>query len=118
MNIPSWCEHYVSIPYDELNCWGLVVLVYKEIFGIELTDKEDQNALVRAGFWHEVHAEDAQAPDVILFKERLGKRHVGLLLNEHYMIHSDNPNGVVIEKWTARNWKPRLQAVYRCKLIS
>ena len=116
MNIPSWCSNYVGIPYSEVNCWGLIVLVYKEIYQIELTGITEQRDLIKSGFWFEV--DDPRTPDVILFKESNVNRHVGLLLDNEYMMHADRScDSVVIDRWVARNHKPRLEAIYRCKLL-
>ena len=116
MNMPSWIDNYVSIPYMEVNCWGLVVLIYKEMYGLDLTDKEDQGELIREGFWIEVK-DDVRTGDVILFKRDKGA-HVGLLIDANYMIHADEVCGSVIERWTARNWIHSVNGIYRCKQIA
>ena len=119
MNIPSWCEHYVSLSYDQVNCWGLVRLVYKEIYGVELLEVHEQGELITDGFWRLVpENENKQTSDVLLFKDSKIDRHVGILLNDHYMLHADRNCGTVIERWGARTWVPRLRGVYRCKLLS
>lgn len=117
MNAPSWVDDYVSIPYEELNCWQLIQLIYKEIYQIDLTGIEDQRGLIRSGFWQEVTG-GYQASDILLFKECETSTHVGFLLDNTYMLHADQSCGSVIERWTAPNWSPRQPRVYRCKLLA
>lgn len=117
MNIPSWCDHYVSLPYDEVNCWGLVMLVYKEMYGIDLPKITEQRELMKTGFWTEVQ-EDFQTGDVILFKSAIVERHVGIFLDDQYMLHADRHAGTVIERWKARVWVPRFQGIYRCSELN
>jgi len=121
MNIPSWVEHYISIPYEEVDCWGLVQLVYKEVFDIELPGVTEQRDLIRSGEWIDVFSEGngIQVPDVLLFKNTAIKKHVGIILTGDYMLHTESTCGTsVIERWTARYWKPRLMAIYRCKKLT
>lgn len=115
--IPSWTRHYVSTPYDQVNCWGLVKLVYKEMYSIELTDMDEQKDMIKSGFWVEV-ADNFQTGDVMVFRTTEHIKHVAICLDEEFMLHSDRGCGSVIERWPARHWLPRLRGVYRCKLIS
>jgi cell wall-associated NlpC family hydrolase len=117
IHLPSWAGHYVGIPYEEIDCWHLVKLIYKEMFEVELDDRDVQADLLRDGFWIEV-GNGYQAGDVLLFKSTDTERHVGVLLNYDYMIHADPHCGTVIDRWTARNWLPRLKGVYRCKALA
>ncbi len=117
MSIPSWTRDYVSLPYEEVDCWGLVKRVYKEIYDVELAGVRDQRDLIKDGFWEEV-IDGWQAGDVMLFKTSAVVRHVAIYIDDEYMLHSDRGCGSVIERWGARNWLPRLRSVYRCKQIS
>ena len=115
--IPSWCASYVGRAYDELNCWDLVKIVYRELYDVEISDMRGQRDLIKSGFWFEVE-DEFQTGDILLFKDRHTKRHVGILLTHEHMLHADaDSGGTVIDRWVAPNWKPRIDSIDRCKLL-
>ena len=115
--IPSWCSAYVGLPYEEVSCFDLVKLVYKEIYAVEISGILDQTDLVKSGFWVEVE-EAFDTADILVFKDSKVKRHVGILLDGAYMLHADQHCGTIIDRWVAPNWKPRIDSIFRCDQIN
>ena len=117
MNIPGWCANYVGLSYDEVSCFDLVKLVYKDVYSVEISGIREQGDLVKTGFWFEVN-DDFQTGDILVFKDSSVKRHVGILLTHEHMLHADiDSGGAVIDRWVAGNWTPRLDSIYRCKQL-
>jgi len=104
-----WWNGYVSPPIPflargrsraGLDCWGLVCLVYREQFGIELpafadgeyTDPHERrlvNALLRGNVnaeWHKVEA--PREGDGAIFQYVADFSHVGLWLPGNLILHS------------------------------
>ena len=102
---------YVGLSYDELDCWALVRSVYKDIYHVELPklpiETEQKN------HWREVLPGSELQGDLLLFRIAELKRHVGLVIGDGRMIHSDENAGVVIEKYTGPIWNNRLTKIYR-----
>jgi cell wall-associated NlpC family hydrolase len=115
MILPEWAADYVSLPYDEVDCWGLCKLVYFERYQLKIGDIEEQRGRIRKEEWRDILQKRLPIleGDILLFKSGPVTRHVGILINYEYMLHSTRPIGVVIEKWTRRQWKTQLTAIYR-----
>ena len=94
-----------------MDCWALCREVYNWQYDIEIGDIREQKQVIQTGMWFDVDA--PIEGDVMLFKSSPVNRHVAIYLNGDYMLHSANPIGVVIEKWTRPNWKSQLRQIYR-----
>jgi cell wall-associated NlpC family hydrolase len=127
-----WTDNYIGMPFKcdgkdrtGLDCWGLVALVYKEQLGIELplykgvfTDLS-QACLRRVAAtmkyerrkWHEV--KDPQLYDVIMLRSGEYAWHVGLVINKREMLHVEVGIDSVVEEFTGRQWKDRIEGFYR-----
>lgn len=120
-------KKYLGIPYRHrgrslkgLDCWGLVVLVYKD-FGIDILDlqnyrenwaREGKNYFIENYYekWHEVT--EPCLLDVLLFNNRQGTPyHAGIYLNSDRFIQG-NTAGVVVSR-LAGKWQERLEGIYR-----
>ena len=121
---------YIGIPYAArgrtragLDCWGLVCLVYREQFGIELPaidaeyDPADGNAVARlvggplSDDWHEVA--DPQPGDVVLCRVLGYPSHIGIVLDACHMLHARERHQVVVERIDSGGWKHRIAGFYR-----
>lgn len=131
----AWWNDFVGIPYlpggaDEkgCDCWGLVRLVYRRRFGMELpgvvldvTPGERPEAaaiapvldLARDSFWERVSV--PQPGDVAVFRVRGYDSHVGLVTMPGYMLHVREGHDAVIEAYDRRFWKNAFRGVYRWK---
>ena len=117
--LPSWINNYVSLPYNEVNCFSLLQLVYHELYHIEIPGILEQRDLIKTGFWVDVTDLEKQTGDVILFQDNKLERHVAIWLNSEMMLHADQKCGAsVIERHNSRLWKSRKKSIYRCKMLN
>ena len=91
--------------WDGVDCWGLVVLFYKEVRGIELGDRGDIHHGVRGlrkGFLSSSNWTMIERPlphDLVLFNVgNVKPGHVGLILNGTTVLHTQRETGVVHQK--------------------
>lgn len=133
--IDTWWNNFVGIAYrpggsDEkgCDCWGLVRLVYRRHFGIDLpgvvldvTPGETPEStaiapvldLARDSFWERVSV--PQPGDVAVFRVKGHDSHVGLVTTPGYMLHVREGHEAVIEAYDRRFWKNSFRGVYRWK---
>jgi cell wall-associated NlpC family hydrolase len=116
---------YIGIPFkyggrthDELDCYGLVMLLYKELYGMEVPDVtsptfiKDIHDLVASEKlkWTPCELEEGA---VIIFNIKGYGSHVGMYIGDDYMIHTwEATGGVTIER-VGINWKHRILGVYK-----
>jgi len=126
-------NQYIGLPFKQkgrdrtgVDCWGLVYLFYKEQFGITLPDYLNEYDHVRdrrLGHliteqtdigWHKL---DQPAPgDCIVLRLRGLPFHVGIVVDQRRMIHSQIGTEVAIEDYTSIRWKTRVLGFYRLKV--
>lgn len=119
---------YVGIPYlaegrsrAGADCWGVVVLVYRERLGIELPAHTGYGdplspaaaATVAVGrqAWEQVW--QPAAFDVVLFTVRGAPHHVGLVIRPGWMLHSVAGRDACIESYRRPYWRARIEGFYR-----
>ena len=128
-NIDGWVQKYVGIPYktrgDDIkgaDCLGLVELIYKEKLNIHLPFNEHletennlnvvSNAIKKEKIkW--IKLDKAENFCVVLLNIYGLPVHLGLVLNNNYMIHSLKGHNSVIEKYNGAKWKKRINGFYR-----
>jgi len=118
----DWWRGYLGTPYapfgrgpDELDCWGLVRAVFREVLGIDLprhceVAPEDRRAVAKTiagdcdnGPWQAVSA--PRAFDVMVARRPGWKvaGHVGVMLNRRDVLHTWSARqGVHVARVTAR----------------
>lgn len=121
---------YIGIPFTDhgrnesgCDCWGLIRLIYKNEFGIELSDlgpiyksTTDENGMR--------HLYSSQLPnwkivktprvgDVVLLRIRGVPIHVGIVVGNSKMIHVERGIDSVIERFTSGIWNNRIEGFYR-----
>ncbi len=95
-----------------IDCSGLTLLTYKELFGRELPRTVREQ--VKQG--RKIPKTALQAGDLVFFKTGNFQRHVGIYLEEDLFIHASRSRGVMISSlnnvyWQKRFWQAqRLQA--------
>ena len=106
--IPIWVNDYVGIPYSDrgrshesCDCYGLIYLIYKEKFSIELPTFTDQYEKVDMSVeeiyrdevknWKEV--KEPKLGDVVYFKICGHNTHVGMYLGDGLFIHNISRKG-------------------------
>lgn len=91
-----------------VDCSGLTVLLYKQVYKINLprTVKE------QAGKGRNVAQERLQSGDLVFFKTGLFSRHVGVYLHDNSFMHASLSQGVMKsdlndDYWRKRFWRAR-----------
>jgi cell wall-associated NlpC family hydrolase len=116
---------YIGIPfkyggrdYNELDCYGLVMLLYKELQGIELPDFNSPSFLSEI---HDLIALEKQkwtpceleVGAVLLFSIKGYGSHVAYYIGDDSFIHTwEATNGVTIER-LGISWAHRLLGCYK-----
>lgn len=118
---------YFGIPFEyggrdrkALDCYGLVMLIYKDIHNIEIPDVISPTFL--ADIENLINAEkykwescDLEQGCVILFNVKGYGSHVGYYLGDDKMIHTwEGTGGPTIER-LAYAWKNRIIGTYKWK---
>lgn len=102
-------ENFVGIPYvvlgrgyDGADCWGLVYLFYRDVFGIEIPTYSEflesngnrprvVNTLVnqvKDRDWKQV--EQKRHGDVVLMRTGKNEHHVGIFVEPNFILHSED----------------------------
>ena len=124
-----WYNKYIGIPYKDggrdengLDCWGLVRLVYKEQYNIDLPsftshystakDRELINELISR---HKEGWEKTTEPvegSVVLMRVLGTETHVGVYLGNNAMLHIREGVHAIIEPVDTTTWKNRIVGYY------
>lgn len=129
---------YIGLPYVKygrdvktgLDCYGLVVHIYKQEFNIELdalTNITTEHGYTRASKelvntqsykeFIEVTGE-RKLGDIILISFAGNPLHVGMAINENSMIHSNEGIDCVIEDIRGTVWRNKIHKTLRHPLLS
>lgn len=125
-----WYNKYIDIPYRDggrdasgLDCWGLVRLVYKDQYNIQLPNLSDQYTTAKDHDQvSEVLAREkenwsaqqtAEVGDVIVFKMLGAETHVGIYLGDSKFLHIREGVNSVVESVDSRLWKHRLVGYFK-----
>jgi len=143
----GWAASFIGTPWKPfgrdragVDCWGLVVLVYREVFGIELplydgrswTCKRDAAreyvASLRAEIgafmaseslaWRRVPKEEERAGDVLLLLMAGQPCHVGVVVAPGFMLHAFDGADAVVETYRSFAWERRIAGLYRHERIA
>lgn len=143
---PPWVARYVGLPYAEggrghygLDCWGLLRLVLRERFAVEVprfegvrwSDFEPAGlarfmARERESAWRQIaraehgrltRDEAEQAGDGVMLRMSGEAVHVGLIVAPGWMLHIEEGVDSVCETYLQARWERRLVAIYRHALV-
>ena len=129
----NFVHQYIGLPFktcgrsreEGLDCWGLVRLIYKEQFSIDLPSYNDEyndshNNLQTSstiqkhwGEWLKVPLEEARPGDVIVLRLSGFPTHVGLVIGNNKMLHIIEGTDSVIEDYQSRLWEKRVLGIFR-----
>lgn len=135
MELVEFKDRALDVPFVEKgrsfegwDCWGLVYVAYREVFGISLPAateeynstrrrRELQRALARNKGADWVLADPYEPGDVALV-EMLGRNcHVGLMFSDMYMLHVQENIGAVMEQIDRHPWRTdqydKVEGIYR-----
>jgi probable lipoprotein NlpC len=128
----SWSDRFVGIPFAPFgrdpsgcDCWGLIVLVYREVLGVTLpgylgygsVEEHAEIAALIAGataspLWQPV----AGAPDpfdVAVFRRGRLDSHTGLVLRPGLMLHMEGEDCAKVARYDTGRWNLRLTGHFR-----
>ncbi|WP_162596339.1 NlpC/P60 family protein [Methylobacterium sp. 17Sr1-1] len=129
-----WSEPYVGLPWaetgdapDGVSCWGLCVLVYREVLGIALPTyaglcacpaERRQIAAAIGGeasgaLWVPVPITAAREFDVAVFRVGELDAHVGLVCAQDRMLHITQGHDSAVLDMRAARWASRFAGLYR-----
>jgi hypothetical protein len=125
----TWWNDYISLKYlkkgrdkDGIDCWGLVKLIYKEQYNIDLPSFSDEYeaeqqtkieqliALGKEG-WEKV--DTPTIGDVALLRVNGLFMHVGVVVSPNQFIHVSEHTDTTIERFDTGIWKHRVEGFYR-----
>jgi sulfur carrier protein ThiS len=126
----NWWNDYITIPYkkmgrdiDGLDCWGLVRLIYKDQFNIDLPSyaneynaDDNHNTLAELIAISKENWSKTEHPmigDVLLLRAEGSLSHVGVVISPTHFIHVIEDINVAIERYDQGKWKNRLEGAYR-----
>jgi len=131
--LPTWARDYVGIPFlskgrtreTGCDCYGLYRLVYTEqrkqfipdydkyYDGADVTEQVIVATSKRfTGSWYTVD-DRVRCYDLLVFNIRGFPVHVGIALNNSFMLHTLKGHAAVIEPFNTWRWKNRLEGAYR-----
>jgi len=105
------------------DCGGLVLLAYRECYGIELPDLEQASALDAARAeqvfnffrraWVEISLGKERPGDVAQFRRGRWESHVGLVIARGYLLHVEPGLNTCTEPFSRGQLRQRLVGIYR-----
>lgn len=128
-----WSNEYVNIPFAEkgrdkkgADCWGLVMIIYKELLGIDLPSyleyNDTKDKLSISGMiidqtiknWEFIEEGDEQEFDCAVFNISGVPMHVGVVVSPGTMIHCERGRGTWHSEYNIeKQWNNRLEGFYR-----
>jgi len=127
----AWAAAYIGIPYlyggssrEGADCWGLVRLVQREVFGREIDDYphgggtlaklsaevQDAKPLVPVD-----KTGDPKPGDLVLLRIFGFPTHVGVVVGDGAMLHTLGKHAAVLEQYDGLRWSERIEGFYRVK---
>jgi cell wall-associated NlpC family hydrolase len=119
---PDSFKSLLGVPYEDKNCWDIVLDFYSLVFGItldkfyeEAPDRKVAGQLVETNLdkFQLVAPEDRQFGDIILVRVFGVDCHTAVYLGKGEMLHTLEKTGCVVDK-TLR-WKHLIVGYYRVK---
>lgn len=127
LGIP-WADH--GRTWDGADCWGLLVLIYRDVLGVELPHYADayvtaadrrvcaQAIAGNRGDWVEVPAGQERRYDGVLMFEGREARHIGLVVDPGYLIHMVPGHESVVENYRTGPLSRRLAGFFRHEALA
>ena len=125
---------FIGLKYEKLgrtfkgvDCWGLCVLFFKEIYGINIPNFIEEEVLTEKDIYKTVENKKSMFVELnvpekdcfVLIKIRGLGTHIGLMLNEEDMLHiQNNKHTSCIEKVFSDKWKHRILGFYKYESIN
>ena len=125
MPLAEFIRRAIAVPFVEQgrgwtgwDCWGAVVMFHQEVLGIKLpsyvADQSDAGGVRLPG--HQPTWDSVTSPepgDVAQLCIAGRPVHVGIVVGDGLMLHSDPMTGTVIERLSSPKWARRIEGFYR-----
>ena len=139
MSVPIWVERYIGIPFaaygrdhQGCDCWGLLRLVLREQFGIEIPSfdgstwrcglSREENDLQRAELeslmaanvspWRRVDPGSERGGHGILLRQLGRPIHVGVVVAPRWMLHIEQGANAVLTEYDGPLWRRKIAGFY------
>jgi len=112
--------------YDGWDCWGLVYVGQRDVFGLDLPRYDDGYGpddarrgspalrdLIAANMDGWVLVQDPRPGDVVLLRIAGRPVHVGLVVDARRFLHVEEGVGTFVERMDGAMWARRTEGVYR-----
>lgn len=130
----NWWNNYVGIPFkwngstrEGASCWGLVCLVYKEVYKIKLPRYNELESQIESGAGSfsdfaatgvQVNLADVRAGDVLhmwgFYKGKRRATHCGVVTEPGFVLHAEEVVGSCISRYKGDNrFLQRVIGAYR-----
>jgi len=101
-------HNWQGIPYEvggmspaAVDCSGLAVIAYHDIFGMKLPRTVDE----QARYGRKIPADTLHPGDLLFFKTGIFQDHVGIFLEKNRFIHASSTKGVMISRLDEPYWQ-------------
>lgn len=122
--LPQTSQDYsklIGIPYETLDCWGIVREFYKIVFNIELRayyeivpeTREMAKSIVYNSMADFIEVNDRVFGDIFLIKIFGVESHIAVYLGNGTMLHTSKHSGCIIEK--VARWEKLIVGTYRAR---
>lgn len=130
----NWWNNYVGIPFkwngttrEGASCWGLVCLVYKEVYNIKLPRHNEMESQIERGAGSfadfaatgvQVDIADVQSGDVLhmwgFYKGKRRATHCGIVTEPGFVLHAEEVIGSCVSRYRGDNrFLQRVIGAYR-----
>jgi cell wall-associated NlpC family hydrolase len=122
----------IGVPYldrgrtlDGADCWGLACIILKEFFKIKLPalngdydsveelEGVHQTYMAKKDLFDPISFDNRAPGDLIVMRVKGLPVHVGVILDQTFMIHTLPGHQSVRERYQAPTWAKRIEGVYR-----
>lgn len=111
----------IGVPYEKLDCWGIVVEFYKIVFNKTLKSYYDEvpksrdiaRSLVYSSMKDFEEVTDRKFGDIILIKLYGVESHIAVYLGSGKILHTSEHSGCIIEN--IARWEKLIVGFYRAK---
>lgn len=106
--LKSFYSNWQGVPYKiggmsqrAVDCSGLTVIAYRDIFGLNLPRTAEE----QAGCGRKIARKSLQPGDLVFFNTGYFQRHVGIYLEKSAFIHASATKGVMISRLDEPYWQ-------------
>ena len=111
----------IGIPYDQLDCWGIVREFYRIVFNIDLKPyyetipktREMAKTIIYDSMADFYEVNDRMFGDIFLIKMFGVESHIAVYLGNGTMLHTSKHSGCIVER--VHRWEKLIVGTYRAR---